>query len=134
MAEDPVGHTPEVNQFHLKADVENKEDRRKVEELVADGIMNLALLRHPGSKLQQQTDIRQFDYTIHPIFAAFFGFSHRRKRKIVLSDRDILDLVDHPTDAIGRIVNGQHRTGPFDGLDELPEQMKLFEGFYATNQ
>lgn len=134
MAEDPVGHTPEVNQFRLKADVEDKKNRRRVEELVADGIMNLALLRHPGSKLQEQTDIRQFDYTIHPIFAAFFGFSHRRKRKIALSDRDILDLVDHPTDAIGRIVNGQNRTGPFDGLDELPEQMKLFEGFYATDK
>ena len=73
-----------------------------VEELVADGIMNLALLRHPGSKLQQQTDIRQFDYTVHPIFAAFFGFGHRRKRKIQLSDRDILNLVEHPTDALGK--------------------------------
>ena len=135
MAEDPVGHTPEVNQFHLKADIGDREDRNKVEELVADGVMNLALLRYPGSKLQQQTDIRQLDYSIHPIFAAFFGFSHRRKRKIELGDRDVLDLVNHPTDAIGRIVNRQNRVADaeFGELNELPEQMKLFEGYYAGN-
>ena len=135
MAEDPVGHTPEVNQFHLDADIGDPEDRMKVEELVADGIMNLALRRYPGSKLQQQTNIRQFDYSIHPIFAAFFGFGHRRKRKIEISDRDVLDLVSYPTDAIARIVSRQNRAIDAEsrGLDELPEQMKLFEGFYASN-
>ena len=135
MAENPIGHTPEVNQFHLDADIGDNEDRKKVEVLVTDGIVNLALLRYPGSKLQQQGDIRQFDYSVHPIFAAFFGFGHRRKRKIELSDRDVLELVEHPTDAIERIVNRQNRTidVEFEELDELPEQMKLFEGYYATS-
>lgn len=133
MAEDPSGHTPEVNQFYLDGDIEDEDRRKKVDELVKDGVMNLALLRYPGSKLQQQTDTRQFDYAVHPIFAAFFGFSHRRKRKIPLSDREILSLIERPKGAIkdivtrqNRIVDAEHEYG------ELPEQMKLFEGFYAT--
>ena len=133
MAEDPAGHTPEVNQFHLDADIEDEKCRYKVTELVTDGVMNLALLRYPGSKLQEQTDIRQFDYAVHPIFAAFFGFSHRRKRKIELGDHDILALIERPKDTIGEILSRQNR--PVDGdLDELPEQMQLFRGFYAKTQ
>ena len=129
MAEDPIGHTPEVNQFHLSADVDNEDYRKRVEELLTEGIMHLALLRYPGSKLQHQTDIRQFDYLVHPIFAAFFGFSHRRKRKIELSDQDIWNLVERPTDAIREIVAGQNRTMD----EELPEQMELFADFYVDS-
>ena len=131
MAEDPIGHTPEVNQFYLDVDMENRTCRERVDKLVAEGVMNLALLRYPGSKLQQQTDTRQFDYAVHPIFAAFFGFSHRRKRKIPLSDRELLSLIDRPKDAIEKIVKRQNRTIDTE-LDELPEQMKLFKGFYGT--
>ncbi len=133
MAENPIGHTPEVNQFHLDANILDSGSREKVQELLGDGVMNLALLRHAGSKLQEQTDIRQFDYSIHPIFAAFFGFSHRRKRKVELSDRDILGLVDRPTEAIREIVGRQNREE--DGeLGELPEQMELFGEFYGARR
>ena len=122
-----------MNQFHLDADIEDDKCRSRVAELVTDGVMNLALLRYPGSKLQQQTDIRQFDYAVHPIFAAFFGFSHRRKRKIELSDHDVLALIDRPKDTIGEILGRQNR--PVDAvLEELPEQMRLFRGFYATTE
>ena len=134
MAADPVGHTPEVNQFCLTPDVDDHGHRDQVTELLTDAVMNLALLRHSGSKLQEQTDIRQFDYTVHPIFSPFFVFSHRRKRKIRLSDQDVLDLVNQPTAAIARVVGGQNRTvGRADGaLDELPEQMELFKDYYAA--
>ena len=91
MAEQPVGHTPEVSQFHLNAKVENGEQRKRVEALLTEGIMHLALLRFPGSKLQNQTDIRQFDYSVHPIFSAFFGFSYRKKRKLRLDDKEFPD-------------------------------------------
>ena len=129
MAEDPVGHTPEVNQFHLSADVEDEELRAKVEGLLHEGIMHLALFRYRGSKLQQETDIRQFDYVVHPIFSAFFGFSHRRKRKIEISDHDIWNLVEKPRETIRRIVDRQNRIVE----DELPEQMNLFVDYYGVS-
>lgn len=129
MAEQPIGHTPEVSQFHLDASVKDKDQRERVEELLKEGIMHLALLRFSGSKLQDQTDIRQFDYSVHPIFSAFFGFSYRRKRKLRLDDREICDLVDRPKIAIGAIVSRQNRTM----VEELPEQMNLFSDYYGTS-
>ena len=126
MAEDPVGHTPEVNQFHLSNDISNRVDREYAISLLREGITNLALLHFRGSKLQDPTDIRQFDYTIHPMFAPVFGFSHRKKRKIMLSDSEFKELVDRPTDAISKLLQKQRRVA----LDELPNQIKLFSDHY----
>ena len=126
MSEDPVGHTPEVNQFHLPVEVQDNGRRKTVSELLKDGIMHLALLGYPASKLQELTDIRQLDYTIHPIFAPFFGFGHRRKRKFKLTDDDFACLIDSPKEAIARILRGQRRVVDND----LPEQLKLFSEFY----
>lgn len=125
MAEDPIGHTPEVNQFSLTT--ERTEARAKVDELLVEGVMHLALVRYPGSKLQEASDIRQWDYAIHPIYSPFFGFSHRRKRKIALSDDELLALVEKPRHTIRQILSGQNRTLG----DDLPEQMQLFADYYA---
>ncbi len=127
MSENPVGHTPEVNQFELSANMESRSQREMVAGLLRDGIMHLALRGYPASKLQELTDVRQFDYTIHPIFAAFFGFSHRRKRKIKISDDDFANLADNPRKAIADLLRDQRRV--ID--DDLPEQMQLFTEFYA---
>jgi hypothetical protein len=127
MAEDPVGHTPEVNQFHLSADVAEEALRSRVEDLLREGIMNLALARYVGSKLQERSDVRHFDYAVHPIFTAFFGFSHRRKRKIELSDNDVWGLVSTPSEAITEILRRQKRSPEA----ALPEQVGLFSDYYA---
>ena len=127
MAEDPVGHTPEVNQFHLAPTGDDAVIHDHVADLLTEGVMHLALLRYRGSKLQEDSDIRQWDYAVHPIFSPFFGFSYRRKRKIALSDVKVFDLVEKPSTAIRMILTEQHRT--FE--DELPEQLQLFERYYA---
>ncbi len=127
MSENPVGHTPEVNQFCLSVDVEKDERREEVESLLKEGIMHLALLWYPGSKLQERTDVRQFDYAIHPMFAPFFGFSHRRKRKIHISDEEFEILVSEPREAIARLLRDQRRVVD----DELPEQLGLFSELYG---
>ena len=127
MSEDPIGHTPEVNQFELSSHLELASRREMVTALLRDAIMHLALRGYPASKLQELTDVRQFDYTIHPIFAAFFGFSHRRKRKIKISDEDFSNLADNPRKAIGDLLRHQRRV--ID--DDLPEQMQLFTEFYT---
>ena len=125
MAEDPIGHTPEVNQFHLSNDISDEAHREYAVSLLREGITHLALLHYRGSKLQDPTDIRQFDYTIHPIFAPVFAFSHRRKRKMMLSDGEFKDLVDRPTEAISKLLRKQRR----QPQDELPGQIRLFSEF-----
>ena len=126
MAEHPVGHTPEISQFHLAGDVVVSEHREFVTMLLREGVMYLALRWHQGSKLQDRTDIRQLDYSIHPIFAPVFWFSHRRKRKILLADDDFVSLIDRPKETITRLLRDQRRS-----LDEdLWEQKGLFSVFY----
>ena len=128
MAEDPIGHTPEVTQFCLDADVGGGTRTEKLDGLITEGIMHLALLRYPGSKLQGATEVRQVDYAIHPIFAAFFGFSYRRKRKIELRGQDVLELAERTSSAVGAILARQNRVVDV----ALPEQMALFGEFYGA--
>lgn len=125
MAENPIGHTPEVNQFSLTTD--RLPSRDQVDNLLIEGVMHLALVRYAGTKLQETSDIRQWDYAIHPIYAPFFGFSHRRKRKIPLGDEELWGLVEKPRQTIRKVLSDQNRT-----IDEdLPEQMRLFTDYYA---
>lgn len=134
MAENPEGHTPEVNQFYLAPLNPNAEDaqeqERKADEILRAAVMHLAVLRFAGNKLQDPEDTRQYDYTIHPIFAPFFGFSHRRKRKMQLTADDLLTLINQPAEGISRILSKQNRNDE----SELPEQLRLFESYYASNR
>jgi len=98
-----------------------------VEELLTSAVMHLALVRSPGTKLLAESDTREYEYMMHPIFAPFFVFSYRRKRKIRLGSEQLLGLVRNPGSSIAEILRGQNRT---DVQDPLPDQLRLFEAFY----
>ena len=127
MAEDCVGHTPEVNRFGVTTKGESLHSGSQVDTLLRDGVMHLALLRYQGSRVRR-TASREPEYGVHPIFAPFSGFSHRRKRRIGLSESEIWGLVEKPGIAIERIVSGLNRRAD----EDPPEQMGLFGGFYGT--
>jgi hypothetical protein len=133
MAGQPEGHTPEANQFTLREEAGEPgtlEQRKHVDELLRSAVMHLALLRFPGNKLQDEADTRAYDYMIHPLFSAFFEFSHRRKRKITLTEQELLGLVTHPRRTISEILRQQHRSVE----EPLPDQLRLFEGYYAGGE
>ena len=90
-------------------------------------VMHLALARHSGSKMSGVSETRDWDYTIYPIFAPFFNFSYRRKRKMRLTPDQVLALVRSPNPAISQVLAGKNRTPE----ENLPEQLRLFEAFYA---
>lgn len=123
MARQPEGHAPEVNQFHFGGEAHLPAD---LIALLNDGVMHLALVRWTGNKLALN-DPKQFDYAIHPIFAPFFVFSFRKKRKIKLDPEALTALIDHPREAIATLVRRVGRTED----DELPEQLSLFESYYG---
>ena len=129
MAADPFGHTPEVNQFYLSQETAfdwPPDSDRKVSDLLGTGVMHLALSRSPGNKLLDETDIREYDYMLHPIFSSFFVFSWRRKRKFVISPRSFLGLVNDHKRAIKTILEQQNRKDSAP----LPDQMNLFGPYY----
>ncbi len=126
LASDPIGHTPEANQFHLSDSTQaSGSPQEDVERLLTAAVMHLALLRFPGNKLADEGDTRAYDYMIHPVYAAFFVFSHRRKRKIQLSEDQILGLVRRPKQTIRDILAANNRSE-----EQLPEQLLLFEKYY----
>ena len=118
-----------MNQFHLLEGTDNKDTQREVVRLLTEGVMHLALVRYRGTKPQELHDARQWDYAIHPVFSAFFAFSHRRKRKMNLADTELLALVEQPAKAIKDILARQNRTAE----RELPDQMGLFVSYYAVS-
>jgi hypothetical protein len=128
LAADAAGHTPEANQFHLATAPGDPDDEARGAELLNAAVMHLALLRSPGNKLVDTGDTREFDYLVHPVFCAFFEFSHRRKRKIQLTIRQLLGLVGDPRDTIRDVLAANNRR-----LDEpLPEQALLFGSYYGA--
>ncbi|MER8580021.1 hypothetical protein NKG95_14985 [Mesorhizobium sp. M1423] len=123
----PFGGSPECNQFHLKKTSKiSKHTVDAATDLLRYGVMYLALVRSPGTKLATESDTREWDYSPHPIFAPFFNFSHRRKRKLDLTEEDILDMVDRPQDTIRRLL--KNRAPLFD--QEIPRQLRLFDDYY----
>jgi hypothetical protein len=130
MAGKPFGHTPEVNHFHVRPEeTTDHAATSRLDSLLKEGVMHLAFIRSYGNKLAHESDVRAYDYMIHPIFCAFFEYSHRRKRKLALSEADILGLIDNPSATIDKILKEQNRVL---SDAELPEQMTLLGDFYGS--
>ena len=127
MAASPEGHAPEVNQFEVADTPRSPNQQHESKALLDAAVMHLALARRTGSKLASEGDTRDWDYMIYPIFAPFFNFSYRRKRKMSLAPDQISALVESPAVAIRRILADRNRSPD----EPLPEQLRLFEMFYA---
>jgi hypothetical protein len=121
MARQPAMHAPEQNQFALSPTLDVPPELKV---LLDNAIMHSALVRDFGSKLNKE-DARSYDYSLHPIFSAFFGISHRRKRKITIRPHELLALVHDTQRGLARLLRKQKRS---IGAEPLPSQMQLFEG------
>jgi len=129
MADDPLGHAPEVNEFRLSPTEEWSEDpqspTQRVKKILESAIMHLALIRWPATKLGAESDTRDYEYAVHPIFSAFFAFSYRRKRRMTLSVADVLGLISSASVTIREILARNRRAE-----EALPEQLKIFEAYF----
>ncbi len=128
MAADPVGHSPEVNQFQIAYEPEPTAVTERADSLIKLAVNHLAIIRLVGSKPSDIGDTKDSDYTIHPIFSAFFVFSYRRKRKMTITSKQLVSLVQQPRNAIQDILAN---VGRLDDDDDLPDQMNLFEDYYG---
>jgi hypothetical protein len=130
LALEPIGHTPEVNEFEVsEGDPAEPAVTKDVDELLPFAVSQLALLRKPGTKLSNDpSDTRDYDYRLHPIFSPTFVFSHRQKRKMSISPSELLEVIAAPQEAIPALLARRQRT-----VDEaLPEQLNFFEAYFGT--
>ena len=100
LAKDGENSAPETVQFEIEGE---RSDR--TEDLLQAGIMNLALVRMPANKQSGRGSVKEFMYSLHPIFAPYFIYSFRRKRKMGLSDAEFLLCVDNPKNAVRDILS-----------------------------
>lgn len=129
MAASPEGHLMEVNHFQLADEATEASagvDVSAADRLISAAVMHLALVRSAGTKLVE-VDIRDYEYRVHPVFSAFFVFSHRKRRKMTLKRSDLLGFVDRHRRTIRTVLAGVGRNVE----EPLPEQMELFQGFYS---
>ena len=127
MAAFPEGHAPEMNQFVITNRPGGFFRPREADDLLTAAVMHLAIARHSGSKLGNPGETHDWDYAIYPIFAPFFNFSYRRKRKMHLTPEQLVALIHSPRTAINQILDTKKLTPD----ETLPDQLRLFEAFYA---
>ena len=89
---------PEVVQFDIKDEMSER-----TQEIINASVMNLAMIRMSSNKLSGK-EIKSYQYSLHPIFAPYFLFSFRRKRKMSLKDADIQGCIDRPEDTVDNIL------------------------------
>jgi len=123
-ARSPIGHAPEVNFFVLSG---TPEARANITQLLNDGVAHLAFEASPRTKATTESEMRDDEYRLHPIFSPFFEFSHRRKRRATFSADLLLAVQTRPQWAIQQLMSGRSQVAP----DELPDQLALFEQFFA---
>ena len=124
-AMNPEGHAPEVTQFGIS---NNQLDETSSDILIA-AVKHNAIVRSTATKLSD-SDLKSFDYAIHPIYSSFFIFSNRSKRKFILDAEFLPLLIKSPKSAVSKILKQSNRVV---SEDELPDQLQLFEGFYSED-
>ncbi|MET0107430.1 MAG: hypothetical protein ABW084_00890 [Candidatus Thiodiazotropha sp.] len=127
-ARSPVGRTPEVTSFTVGG---SQEDREAILALLSEGVGHLAFEAAPRTKATSNFEVKDDEYRLHRIFCGFFEISHRKKRRMTFNANDLLGVLgENPSAAILRMLGGVEQSDE----QELPEQLALFNAFYAGGE
>jgi len=126
MARNPEGHTPEVNQVRI-SDPEAREFR-EAQSLLEEGVSQGCFVAFSGDKnARESTAVKALDFQLHPIYSAFFEFSHRSKRRMNIESRQILRLA---TDDVSGAVKDLVRRRDARADIGMPVQLELYSELY----
>ncbi|MCA8172473.1 hypothetical protein LGM96_34595 [Burkholderia gladioli] len=122
-ARNPIGRAPEQNSFIVSGDPTS---RAAIQPILNDGVANLAFEVATKTKPTSELEMKDDEYRLHPIFCAFFEYSHRRKRRVTFQASSLVKLSSRPSAALTEMMNSGHPTP----TDELPAQLAMFTDFY----
>ena len=120
----PEGRTPEPTSFVLAGD---PEDIAAIRRRLRTGIANLVFVSNPRTKATSDVEIRDEEYSLHPILAPFFEISYRKKRRITVSAGHLRMLQRDSKRAMAQLLSNVERTRS----DNLPEQLAIFSALYG---
>lgn len=109
---------PEAVQFEIVGEL-----TEGIKQIIDASVMNLALIRMSSNKMSGM-EIKKFQYSLHPIFAPYFLFSFRRKRKMFLKESDIQGFINAPEDTVAAVLK---RRKILISDEEQPHQLTLFD-------
>ena len=119
----PEGRTPEPTSFVLSGNVDVVS---AIRDRLREGIANLVFVSNPRTKATSDVEIRDDEYSLHPILAPFFEMSYRRKRRITLRADHLRMLQDDSKTAMALLLSNVDQTPS----DDLPEQLAMFSSLY----
>lgn len=122
-----AGHSPEISTFVLSGPQSAQNDLLP---LLQEGVGHLALEVMPRTKATSDLEMKDAEYRLHPIFAPFFEYSYRKKRRINLDARYLLMVQNNPRKAIEELLKG--RVEQLVEASDLPQQLVLFSSFYKV--
>lgn len=122
----PEGHAPEVNQIRIEPD-NLLDSAADLSHLLREAVATGCLLAFDGNKQERvSAQTKTWDYQLHPIFAPYFVYSHRRKRRIQLTASEVVSLASSSAPrTLASILSD--RRGP---MPVLPEQLEFYSEFY----
>ena len=121
----PKGRTPEPTSFVLSG---NSDLVAVVRKRLREGIANLVFVRNPRTKATSHVEIRDDEYSLHPILAPFFEMSYRKKRRITVKAEHLRMLQDDSKTAMALLLSNVEQTRS----DDLPEQLAIFSSLYGS--
>ncbi|PRQ06006.1 ORC-CDC6 family AAA ATPase [Enhygromyxa salina] len=117
-------HAPEVNQFILAGEMNKIVEVAKI---LDEGASHLAFEALKPTKATTPDEKQDTEYRLHPIFSAYFEYSHRQKRRASFDAASILKFGDNPRQAMRDLLGTDFKMAE---QDEMPEQIALFSDFY----
>ena len=120
----PEGRTPEPTSFVLKG---SPEEVAAIRTRLGTGIANLVFVSNPRTKATSDVEIRDEEYSLHPILAPFFEISYRKKRRITVNAGHLCMLQRDSKMAMAHLLSSVDRTRS----EELPEQLAMFSSLYG---
>lgn len=120
LASESEHSAPEIDQFYIQGDITPEND-----ELLRAGVMNLAFIRIPGNKPSSKSDTKDYMYALHPIYAPYFIYSFRRKRKMTITNEDFHGLIESHKSLMKKMMSKEEMSKIL-GDDDQPKQMDLF--------
>lgn len=115
---------PELSQFEIEGE-ESGEISERTDKLLSAAVMNLALIRLTSNKLTGKGSVKEFMYMLHPIFAPYYNFSYRKKRKMIITEAEFLLCIDNQKEGVVNVLKNKRVEIEEDKLH--PEQLTLFD-------
>jgi len=106
-AKDGDNIAPEIVQFEIDGE-EKGEISERTEKILSAAVMNLALVRLSSNKLTGRGSVKEYMYMLHPIFAPYYNYSYRKKRKMTITEQEFLKCIDNQKEGVSDILKNKN--------------------------